>query len=106
MKLPIRKKDSSLKTMLSTQYNETITNLIKERSLSDRVILLEDKYYKREVTSDLIRTIAPYIQGDSNRDKAKSEWKTVEVGRGSSRNLVSTPTFVLPTKNRFNQLGN
>ena len=106
MKLPIRKKDSLLKTTLSRLFNETIINLKNSASHCDQLILLEDRYYKRQVTSDLIGTITQVVHEDAKLRKEEEEWNTAKSGRKVSKPVRSSQSFILPTMNRFEHLGN
>ena len=106
MKLPVRKKDSALKTTLSKLFNETISNLKKDASRCEQITILEDRYYKQEVTTDIANAVKSLFKGgDDVIKREQSGWKTLKSGSKVSERQ-STRGFILPTKNRFEQLGN
>ena len=57
MKLPIRKKDPSFKKSLSNLFNNTLIDLHKESRFREKIAVIEDKYFRNEVTADLAKLI-------------------------------------------------
>ena len=103
MKLPIRSKDSSQKASLSHLYNKTIMDLHKKSKVAERICVIEDRYYKPEVTSDLAAALVSLLHP---RELKKDAWNPViATRRRRVSNEQSTP-FTISTHNRFEQLGN
>ena len=57
MKLPYNKKFSAVKKSLSCLYNGTLMDLKLKSQFGRKIVVAEDKYYKKEVTRDIIKLI-------------------------------------------------
>ena len=115
MKLPIRKKDPSFKKSLSNLFNNTLIDLHKESRFREKIAVIEDKYFRNEVTADLAKLITTMfpckssekVNVTSNSHKEdNSNWQTVKEGKSLPHRTKTTTPFTIPTNNRFRPLGN
>ena len=122
MKLPLRKLPPNA-LYLSRLYNETLLNLHLKSPLQKKMSVLNDRYYKTDVTTDLVQRIATLFPNDAKSTKQTNatntssqrhnHWSQPKPGRGfqrrNSRRLLkvsSTNEFIMPTSNRFETQGN
>ena len=127
MKLPLNRKFSPLKTSLTLLFNETILNLKKSmQHSSKRIEVINDKYYKSQVTKDIVQATSPLFRSSNvveNRRKEQNDLRWVEVRHNKRSRFTSyksnmnrprdidirqrpTVSYYTPTYNRYSTLGN
>ena len=65
MKLPINKKFSATKKSLSCLYNGTLKDLKLKSQCGTKIIIADDRYYKTDLTSDIINLTASSLRTSS-----------------------------------------
>ena len=116
MKLPVRRKFSSTKTSLSKTFNNTLEELHRRSPNRHKILLINDRYHKKEVTADIIYSVSQIFSSNPGNDKTvinTGQWLEPKHGRGfqrqnsrkhkTSRNNTYDP---LPIRNRFQPPGN